>query len=66
MSWRRRGICRFALRKLMRRWTVLGSDMGKSAEFAVKGAALEEVIEFHFFKTTWRTEALLVARGDVT
>lgn len=40
---------------------------GKSlAEFAVKGAALEEVIEFHFLQTAWGTEALLVTRGDVT
>jgi hypothetical protein len=36
------------------------------AEFAVKGAALEEVIELHFLETTWRAEALLVTCGDVT
>ena len=36
------------------------------AEFAVKGAALEEVIEFHFLQTAWGAEALLVTRGDVT
>jgi hypothetical protein len=40
--------------------------MGNLAEFAVKGAALEEVIEFHFFKTTGSAEALLIACGDVT
>ena len=43
--------------------------MGRSArlaEFAVKGAALEEVIEFHFLEATWRKEALFVTRGDVT
>ena len=43
--------------------------MGRSsrlAEFAVKGAALEEVIEFHFLQTAWGTEALLVTGGDVT
>lgn len=31
----------------------------------MKGAALEEVIEFHFLQTAWRTEALLVTCGDV-
>ena len=36
------------------------------AEFAVKGAALEEVIELHFLKATWSTKALFVTRGDVT
>lgn len=36
------------------------------AEFAVKGTAFEEVIEFHFLKTTWCAEALFITRGDVT
>jgi hypothetical protein len=36
------------------------------AEFAVKGAALQEVIEFHFLQTARSAQALLVARGDVT
>ena len=49
----------------MRRWMVFGSDI-KLAEFAVKGTAFEEVIEFHFLKTAWGTQAFLVARGDVT
>ena len=35
------------------------------AEFAVKSAALEEVIELHFFKTTRSAQTFLVARGDV-
>jgi hypothetical protein len=37
----------------------------KLAEFAVKGAAFEEVIEFHFLQTTWCAETLFVTRGDV-
>ena len=37
-----------------------------SAEFAVKGAALEEVVEFHFLKTARGAEALFVTGGDVT
>ena len=32
----------------------------------MKGAALEEVIEFHFLQTARGAEALLVTRGDVT
>lgn len=44
---------------------VFGSDI-ILAEFAVKGSALEEVVKFHFFQTSWRTQALFVARGDVT
>ena len=32
----------------------------------MKGAALEKVIEFHFFQTAWRAEAFLVTSGDVT
>ena len=36
------------------------------AEFAVKGAALEEVIEFHFLETARCEEALFVTGGDVT
>jgi len=36
------------------------------AKFAVKGATLKEVIEFHFFETTGCTQALFVARCDVT
>lgn len=32
----------------------------------MKSSALKEVVELHFFKTTWRTQALFVARGDVT
>ena len=39
---------------------------GKSAEFAVKGALFEEVIEFHFLQTAGCAEALLVTGGDVT
>lgn len=35
------------------------------AEFAVKGAALEEVIEFHFLEAAWGAEALFVTRGYV-
>ena len=31
----------------------------------MKGAALEKVIEFHFFETTRRAQAFLIARGDV-
>ena len=56
----------------MRRSTVFGSDMMRwvrretSAKFAVEGAALEEMIELHFLQTARSTEALLVARGDVT
>lgn len=65
MSCLRRVIWRFALRKLIRRWIVFGSDI-ILAEFAVKGSALEEVVKLHFFKTTWRTQALFVARRDVT
>jgi hypothetical protein len=37
----------------------------KLAEFAVKGAAFKEVIEFHFLQTTWCAEALFVTCGDV-
>jgi hypothetical protein len=44
---------------------VFGSDI-KLAEFAVKGSALEEVVELHFLKATRGTEAFLVTRGDVT
>ena len=36
------------------------------AEFAVKGAAFQEVIEFHFLQTAWGAEALLVTGGHVT
>jgi len=36
------------------------------AEFAVKGSALEEVVEFHFFKTAWSEQAFLVTGGYVT
>ena len=36
------------------------------AEFAVKGAALEEVVELHFLEATRSTKALFVTRGDVT
>jgi len=36
------------------------------AEFAVKGPALEEVIEFDFLETAGGAEALLVTGGDVT
>jgi hypothetical protein len=36
------------------------------AEFAVKGAALEEVVELHFLETARSAEALFVTRGDVT
>ena len=36
------------------------------AEFAMKGAALEEMVELHFLKTTRRAETLFVTRGDVT
>jgi hypothetical protein len=36
------------------------------AEFAVKGAAPQEVIEFHFLKAAWGKQAFLVTRGDVT
>ena len=32
----------------------------------MEGAALEEVIEFHFLQSAGCAEALLVARGDVT
>ena len=32
----------------------------------MKGALLKKVIEFHFFETTRSTQALFVARGDVT
>lgn len=32
----------------------------------MKGSALEEVIEFHFFKASGSAQALFVARGDVT
>jgi hypothetical protein len=35
------------------------------AEFAVKGTALEEVIEFHFLETARGAEALFVTRGYV-
>jgi len=35
------------------------------AEFAVKGTALEEVVEFHFLETSRRAEALFVTCGDV-
>jgi hypothetical protein len=36
------------------------------AELAVKGAALEEVIELHFLETTRGAKALFITRGDVT
>ena len=49
----------------MRRWMVFGSDM-ILAEFAVKGSALEEVIEFHFLQTAWGAQAFLVTCGHVT
>ena len=32
----------------------------------MKGAALEEMIEFHFLQAAWRTEALLVTGRYVT
>ena len=38
----------------------------KLAEFAVKSAALEEVIEFHFLQTARSAQALFIARSDVT
>ncbi len=44
----------------------LGHGKEVLAEFAVKGAALEEVIEFHFLEAAWGAEALLVTGGDVT
>jgi hypothetical protein len=36
------------------------------ANLAVQGAALEEVIEFHFLQTTWSVWAFFVTCGDVT
>jgi hypothetical protein len=36
------------------------------AKFAVKGAALEEVVELHLFEAARRAQALFVTRGDVT
>lgn len=36
------------------------------ANLAVQGAALEEVIEFHFLQTAWGTWAFFVTCGDVT
>ena len=49
----------------MRRWIVFGSDI-ILAEFAVKGTAPEEVVEFHFFKAAWSIQAFLVTCGHVT
>ena len=46
-------------------WLGHGKQKLVLAEFAVKSAALEEVIEFHFLQTAWSTEALLVTCGDV-
>lgn len=36
------------------------------AEFAVKGAAFEEVIKLYFLQSTRSAEAFFVTRGDVT
>jgi len=36
------------------------------AEFAVKGSALEEVVEFHFLQAAWSEQAFLVTGGYVT
>ena len=47
-------------------WLGHGKQKLVLAKFAVKGAALEEVIEFHFLEATWSTEALFVTCGDVT
>jgi hypothetical protein len=49
--------------------TLNGFGLGhgkKSAEFAVKGAALEEGVELDLLKASGSAEALLVTRGDVT
>jgi len=44
----------------------MGNRSWLLAEFAVKGPALEEVIEFHFLETARGAEALFVTGGDVT
>lgn len=43
----------------------LGHENGL-AKFAVKGTALEEVVELHFLQTARSAQTLFVARGDVT
>ena len=35
------------------------------AEFAMEGAAFQEMVEFHLFETSGRAETFLVTRGDV-
>src|SRR5688572_9046609 len=64
VSTRRRGIVRFALRKLERRCGVLGWFM--LLDFAVKRAALQVRIVFLFLEPVRCVQALLVACRDVT